>query len=248
MPTAHDFATRSLQMLGVADAIDTISSEDADLGFTLLNEWMDQLGVQRNAIYTVLRATPKTMTTDKASYTIGTGGEIDIVRPVWIQNVGLILDTGSPVLTEVPRRLFTDDEWAETSQKTLGSGLLRGIWYDHDWQAGLGKIYPWPVPNVGTTQLVLYVPTVLTEFDDLATDYTFPPGYERAIRTNLAAELMPYYPNQNRDDEKIERQARTAMLRIKRANVRLQEVPIDRALTRRGRGTLTESQFLGGTF
>jgi hypothetical protein len=247
MPTANDFATRALQMLGVADAIDTISSEDADLALTVLNEWIDQLGTQRQAIYTVVRTT-KTLANGTASYTIGTGGNIDIARPVWIQNVGLVLDTGASTLTEVPRRLFTDDEWASISQKSLGSGLISGVYYDYAWSSGLGTIYPWPVPNVGTTQLVLYVPTVLTEFANLSTSYTFPPGYERAIRTNLAMELTPYFPNRDRDNQLILQQALSSMLRIKRANVRLQNVPIDRALTRSGRGAVTESQFLGGTF
>jgi len=247
MPTANDFITRSLQLLGVADAIDTISPEDADLGLTVLNEWMDQLGTQRNAIFTVLQKT-HVLENGTTSYTIGVGGTINVARPVWIQNARLVIDTGATTATTISIRLFTDDEWAQISQQSLKSSLARGIWYDHDWSAGLGKIYPWPVPNVGTTRLELYLPTTLVEFADLTTAYTFPPGYERAIRTNLAEELAPYYPNRGRDDAVIIRQARTAMLRIKRANVRLQAVPIDRALTRSGRGTLTESQFVGDHF
>ena len=228
MPSANDFATRAFQSIGVAGAVDTISSEDAALALNVLNEWIDQLGIQRNTIYTVKR-----------------GGTINVARPIWIQDVGLILDTGASTPVEAPRQLFTDEEYAGIAQKTLQSGLIQGIWFDHEWASGLGNIHVWPVPNVGTTQLVLYLPTPLTEFADLSTAYTFPPGYERAIRSNLAVELAPFYGIPVSPD--LRQQASSAMLRIKRANVRMREVPIDPSLTRRSR-TMTNSQFRGGLF
>ena len=92
---------------------------------------------------------------------------------------------------------------------------------------------------------MLYLPTPLTEFADLSTAYTFPPGYERAIRSNLAVELAPFYGIPVSPD--LRNQASSAMLRIKRANVRIREVPIDPSLTRRSR-TMTNSQFRGGLF
>jgi hypothetical protein len=167
MPSANDFATRALQSIGVAGAIDTISSEDAALALNVLNEWIDQLGIQRNTIYTVKRQT-HTLASGTSSYTIGSGGTINVARPIWIENVGLILDTGSS-----------------------------------------------------------------------------PPGYERAIRSNLAVELAPFYGIPVSPD--LRDQASTSMLRIKRANVRIREVPIDPSLTRRSR-TMTNSQFRGGLF
>ena len=168
-----------------------------------------------------------------------------MARPIWIENVGLILDTGASTPVEVERALFTDDEYAQISQKTLQSSLIQGVWYDYDWAAGLGNLHVWPVPNVATTQLVLYLPTPLTEFADLSTAYTFPPGYERAIRSNLAVELAPFYGIPVSPD--LRQQASSSMLRIKRANVRIREVPIDRSLTQRSR-TMTNSQFRGGLF
>ena len=244
MPSANDFATRALQSIGVVGAIDTIASEDAALALNVLNEWIDQLGIQRNTIYTVKRQT-HTLASGTSSYTIGSGGTINVARPIWIENVGLILDTGSSTPVEAPRQLFTDDEYAGIAEKTLQSGLIQGIWFDHEWASGLGNIHVWPVPNVATTQLVLYLPTPLTEFADLSTAYTFPPGYERAIRSNLAVELAPFYGIPVSPD--LRQQASSSMLRIKRANVRIREVPIDPSLTRRSR-TMTNSQFRGGLF
>ena len=244
MPSANDFITRSLQSIGVADTVDSISAADADLGLKVLNEWMDQLGVQRNSIYTVTRNT-HTLAASTQSYTIGTGGNINIVRPGWIQNVGLILDTGASTPVEVERTLFTDDEWASVTQKTLASELMQGIWYDHSWSAGLGRIYPWPVPNVGTTDLVLYVPTALTEFADLSTNYTFPPGYARAVRSNLALELAPFFGVPV--TPALQSQAASSLIRIKRANVRMRQIPVDPSLTRRSR-LMTNSRFRGGDF
>ena len=247
MPSATDFAARALRLLGVIDPTETPSAEDAETAFDCLNDWIDQLGTERQSIYFITR-TVHTLSNGTASYTIGSGGTINMARPVWIDNVGLIIDTADPTPVEIAIRLMTDDEWAQRSQKTLTSNLVQGIWYDHNWSSGLARIYVWPIPNLDSTQLVLYTPTALTEFADLSTDYTFPPGYRTAILWNLANELAPFYPAVQ-PDPRVAKKADEKLAWLKRANLRLSEVYIDRAiLQRRGAGTVTNSQFLSGVF
>lgn len=247
MPSANDFATRALQMLGVIAPTDTPSAEDADTAFDVLNDWIDALGTQRQSIYYVAR-TVKTLASGTASYSIGSGGSINIARPLQIENAGLILSTADTYPIQVPIDVMTDDEWANRAQKTLPSNLVQGIYYDHNWTAGLGLIYVWPVPNVSTTQLVLYTPTALTEFADLSTDYTFPPGYRRAILYNLANELAPWYPAA-KPDPRIASLAESSMALVKRSNLRLSEVYTDRAIaSRRGATTVSKSAFMSGNF
>lgn len=247
MPSALDLTTRALQMLAVIDAVETPSAEDGALGLDELNDLVDQLGTQRLTIYYLAR-TLKTLASGTATYTIGSGGSINIARPVWIENAGLIIDTSASPVTEIPIAVFTDDEWAGIAQKLLSSSLTLGIYYDHNWSAGLGLINIYPVPNVSTTQLVLYTPTAVTEFADLSTDYTFPPGYRAALIANLAMALAPYFPS-NPPSDLVKQQAKDGMALIKRANFRLAEASIDRALLRRrGMGTMTESTFLSGQF
>lgn len=247
MPSANDFIKRALQLIGVVDPTETPSAEDAELGLDVLNQWIDGLGTERQSIYYVAR-TVKTLASSTATYTIGTGGSINIARPLWIQNAGLIINTSDPVPVEIPIRVLTDDEWAQVAQKSLTSNLLLGIYYDHNWSAGLGLISVWPIPNVGTTQLVLYTPTALTEFANLSTDYTFPPGYRTAILWNLANELAPFYPSA-KPDPRIAQKAADKLAWLKRSNFRPSEVYIDSSVTAGRRGsTVTNSQFLSGSF
>lgn len=233
MASGHDFAQWALQDLGVLEATETPSAEDAELCLDALNQMIDAWGVERATIYTLLRTT-KTLASGTASYTIGSGGSINIVRPVSIYRARLVIDTTASTATEIPQVVYRDDEWAAIAQKSQQSSLSQGIYYDRNWSAGLGLIYPWPIPNVGTTQLVLYTPTALTEFADGTTDYTFPPGYRRAIRKNLALEVSPAFDAT--PSEELRTQARESFAKIKRANFRPSAVRFDPALIGHGRG------------
>lgn len=245
MPSANDFAAASLRLLNVIQAGEDPSAEDGELAFDVLNRWIDWLGTQRQSIYFLTR-TVHTLTASTASYTIGSGGTINIARPVWIDHAGLILDTSVAAAdrVEVPIRVLTEDEYQQWPQKAMTSSLSSAVYYDHNWSAGLGRVYPLPIPNVSTTQLVLYTPTAVTEFADQSTDYTFPPGYERAIVYNLAHELMAYFPA-GVPPANLPKLAVDSFADVKRANARMSHVVIDRALMA-PRGSLSRMKFLGG--
>ena len=57
----------------------------------------------------------------------------------------------------------------------------------------MATISVWPIPDNSSCQLVLYTPTALSQFADLTTAYTFPPGYEEAMRYQLALRLAPEF-------------------------------------------------------
>jgi hypothetical protein len=247
VPSATELCTRALQLAGVVSPVDTPSAEDLSTAFSALNDWIDALGTERLSIYYVAR-TVKTLANGTPSYTIGSGGSINIARPLWIENAGLVINTADTYPVEIPIRVMTDDEWASRAQKTLPSNLILGIWYDHNWSAGLGLIYVWPIPNVSTTQLVLYTPTAITEFADRTTNYTFPPGIRRMLLFNLANELAPWYPAAQ-PDPRVPTIATQSLHNYKRGNLRLSEVYVDRAISQQsGRSTVTASQFRSGNF
>jgi hypothetical protein len=198
MPTALQFITGALQDIGVVAAGASPEGAEGADALTVLNQLADAMGIERLLMYTVVRTT-KTLASGTASYTIGSGGDINIVRPPFIPRDGgamLVVDTGASTPTEIPIDVLNDEEYAAWSQKTLQGPQPSAIYYDHGWNAGVGRIYPLPIPNVATTQLVLYTPGVpVSQFADLnTTSYTFPPGYQRAIRKTLALELAPQYP------------------------------------------------------
>jgi hypothetical protein len=217
----------ALKTIGVLAAGETASPEDAADALLRLNEMIDAWGTQRLTIYELKRTT-KTLTASTASYTIGTGGSINIVRPVWIESAGLIIDTAATIPVEIPIRVLTDDEWSGIVLKTLTSPLAQGIYYDHGWVSGLATISVYPIPTVSTTQLVLYCPTAVLGMA-LATSYAFPPGYAKLLRYGLANELMEFgVPNDVQD--RVAVKYAEAMADVKRANHRTMEMSLPAGL------------------
>src|SRR5688500_4277468 len=100
MPTAHDLIKGALQDLGVVAAGASPEGGEGDDALIVLNQMADALGVERLVLYTVVRTT-KTLASGTASYTIGSGGDITIVRPAFLEHAGLIEDTAVATPNEV---------------------------------------------------------------------------------------------------------------------------------------------------
>jgi hypothetical protein len=249
--TARDLITATLRSIRVLGVGDYLEAEDANDALARLNDWIDGLALERLTMYCVDR-TLVPLTAGKPSYTIGSGGEIDMIRPTAIEHAGLIFDVAAAPPYEKPIEVMTDQRWQSVRLKSMGSPYISGVYYDHSWTPGpmappqppvssppnpgqmhgLGVVWVWPIPSVGNTALVLYTPAALTEFATLDTDYTFAPGYRRFLRTNLAAEIASEYGKQLTSDQVMT--ARLAKAAIKRGNVRPGELRCDPAIVRGG--------------
>lgn len=225
--TGTEFVTDALIDLGVIGPGDALDNAVAQTVLRKANDWIDSLGLEQLLVFVLLR-TVHTLGSGTASYTIGTGGTINIVRPVEIEAAGLIIDTAADPLTEIPIDILTEQRWQAVRQKDLETPLTQAIYYDHASVAGLGRIYPWPIPNVGTTALVLYTPQALTGFADLSTDYHFARGYTHFLKTNVLREIASMF-GQTLSIEQIAA-ARDARAKVKRVNIRPYEATVDPAL------------------
>jgi hypothetical protein len=235
--TARDIITATLKSIRVLGVGDVLYAEDANDALLRLNEWMDSLAGERLSMYYVTR-TEKMLANDIQSYTIGLGGDINIVRPTHIESAGLIQELSVPTPFEKPIEVWTDQRWQGCRQKTLTSAYPTAVYYDHNWVPtpsptgpGLGRIYLWPIPiDCARSALVLYTPVALPEFASLDTNYTFPPAYRRFIRTNFAADIASEYGKQLTADQVAS--ARQAKANVKRLNIRPVEARVDPALIR----------------
>jgi hypothetical protein len=217
--------------LGVGDYLDDADAESVRIS---LNTWIDALALEPLLIYFILR-TQHPLVANTANYTIGTGGVINIPRPVKIERAGLIHNLATVPPYEQPIAVFTEQRWQLTPQKTLAGPLAQGIFFDKGWNLGLGLITPWPKPNAAGTALVIYTEQAFTGFADLDTDYTFPPGYELFFRTNLAGEIAEGFGKTL--SAKQEKRATRAMAMVKRTNIKIVESVIEqRVLDLNGRG------------
>lgn len=228
--TARTLITATLRSIRVLGIGDPLLAEDANDALNRLNDWIDALAAERLTMYFVQRST-KLLGNGIQSYSIGLGGDFNIPRPTHIEAANLILDTHAATPFEKPLHIWTDQRWQGCRQKTVASTYPTAIYYDHNWTDGLGRIYVWPIPtDCGLTELVIYTPVALREFDTLDTDYTFPPGYRRFIRTNFAGEIASEYGKTLTADQQMA--ARQSKAQVKRLNVRPGELRVDAALIR----------------
>jgi hypothetical protein len=213
---AQQIITSALRLIGAVASGETLEPDEANDGLVVLNDFIDELRTQRLTIY-ITQHQVYPLTAAKQSYTIGTGGDFNQQRPLWIPYAGLIIDNAADVPTEIGINVYSVQEYAGVYQKALQSTLTQAVYYDHGWDAsGLGRLYLYPVPSVGTTSLVLYTPLAINEFANLTTRYTFPPGYRKMLKYNLAVQLAAEYGRQV--DPMVLDIARSSMANVKASN------------------------------
>lgn len=226
--TAGTLIARTLKLLGVLGAGETADADDALDTLDTLNDMVSGWKLDRLWIHALAR-TEKALAAGTASYTIGSGGDINVERPVWIDSALIIQDPTADTPTELPLEVLTDQRWQGISAKSL-SGQPTALFYDRAWTAGLGRVYPWPVPSAAGQTLALYLPAQpASSFADLTTDYTFPPGYQRALRYNLGREIAGEFGTALTPEQTTI--AVDSLADIRRANQRPVELTFDRALT-----------------
>lgn len=199
---ADDLTKRALRTLGVLAPGEPLPPQDSVAGFEALNDLLDGWAAQRLTIFQTLRNLYP-LTAGQGSpttpITIGPGGTLNQVRPLWIPNATIQVATTTPPF-EYPLNILTDESYARTAIKALTAALCYDLYYDGKFQTsgapqGLGELFLYPVPDGSLPlSLVLYTPTPLTAFADAShTAYTFPPGYAEALRYQLAKRLASDY-------------------------------------------------------
>lgn len=234
MPTVLKILRGALNEIGVLAQGEDPATGDGDDALDLFNDFVDALGAERLAMYTVLR-TAHTLTASRASDSIGPGGDINIERPLWIDAAMLVIDTTASIPAEISLEVLTDQGYAAWPNKTMEASQSRAIYYDHAFSSsGRGSVSYLPIPDVGTTQLVLYTPQApIAQVSSLATVVTFPPAVRRMLRKNLALELAPSYPSAV-VSKLLLKQAAESKAQFKSSNVRPLIRSCDPGLTNTG--------------
>lgn len=216
-PTVLDVITESLQLLQVYASSEQVTSADANLGMFVLQDMMDDWSNQSLATYEVLEQSA-TLVPGQQSYTIGPGGNFDMTRPIRI-----LTDPGTAYVQDfngnnyymavVPR-----DKWNLYGNRSIQivSDFPDTLFYDP--QFPLGIINVLPVPTIAYT---MFWDSYLQfgNFLSLTQVVSLPPGYNRAIKTNLAVCLKPYFKTAA-IDPLIVKEAADRLGNIKRSNMR----------------------------
>ena len=190
-PTALKLIERSMRLVKQLSVGQSATDDQLNSGLGLLNELLESWNLDGSMIYEQSREVHN-LTGGHNPHTIGKSfnggdaGDIDIPRPVNIQEASIISAEGS----EYPIDLTSKERYQEISTKDTGSDISTRFWYEREWP--LAKIHLYPVPASGV-QLVLYTWKPLPSGLSLADKLSLPPGYMRALRFNLAIELAADY-------------------------------------------------------
>lgn len=235
--TAIAIETAAFTVLNVFQPGEQIPSDQAESARGFLNRMIGSWAQQRLTIPSVAREVFGTVSGKGGPanpYTIGIGGDLNTARPpnqASVVGAGLVLPQNAPTLTEIPRAIYTDDDYQAIAEKTLPNGLFTGVYYNPTFTSGFGSINLWPVPDNALNSLVLYLEKALTTFATLYTIYNVPDAYEEAMVYNLARRLAK--PWGATVDADLGQMATSSLSQIKRTNVKMNDMPNDFSADRR---------------
>lgn len=187
MSTAADIIKGALKDIGAIATGETPSAAEISDGLESLNEMMNSWSADGYVLFAQVRE-EFTLVASTQSYSIGSGATFDTVRPEFIKGAG-IKESGndSEFMMGVIQEI---EEWQRISDKETTSNIPNMLWYSPTYPNGTVNV--WPIPDAANT-LVLYSEKPVTTFALSTTDFSFPPGWFRALRKNLAVELAPEY-------------------------------------------------------
>ena len=163
--------------LGVLRPGQAASDDGMDDALRALNDLLDSWQIEHLMVYAV-NGTTYPLVAGTASYTLGPGGTLSPTNPVKVEGAGLMR---SGVTCETPVPVLTAAQYRGCSQ--------HGVYIDGAVPVSTLTVRPAPT---GDESLVLYTWAPFTAFAHLDEAINFPAGYARALRWNLALELVPY--------------------------------------------------------
>jgi hypothetical protein len=120
-------------------------------------------------------------------YTIGSGQTWNIARPLAIVSAALLNSSGPGTPIEVVHA----GKWSMIPDRQAQSFVVKYLFYDRGNPNGNVLVSPIPLGGTLTVELLTWQP--LTQFADLTTAITLPPGYQRPLEIAVAIELAPQY-------------------------------------------------------
>lgn len=221
MAKASSLVTAALRLLGVIGENQSPSPEQMTDGMDVLNDFIDAMNLDSLAVYQTTND-QVTLVPGQGTYTIGSGGDFNLPRPVQITAAYVDYQGVSFPLDET-----TQEEFNLITIKAMTQILPRFFLYLNTYP--LGTLQLWPVPSaaINLNVTVDRIITSLAANDDLS----LAPGYSKLFKFNLAKDLAPQFNVPLSQD--IARIAKESMADVKRANRTPAMASFDSALTSR---------------
>jgi hypothetical protein len=197
------------------------SNTDSTEALGIANAFIDYLATQRLLVFQIGQY-EFNVVANQQDYTIGPGAPDFPVphRPVRIEFASLIQvsspDTSLP--TYLPLSILNAQDWASIAVPAITSSTPQKLYYKPDWPLGLCRL--WPVPQI-SNQIALWLWEVIEQMVNLTDTISFPPGYYRMLKYNLAVEfasLAWHDATQHPLNPMVIDQARESMVWLKSMN------------------------------
>lgn len=172
----------SFRLIGAIAAGENLETEELDDALVSLNQMLSSWSTEGLSLASRKRLLVPV--SGGNSYTLSE-------RPVRIESASV---AGGGI--DSPLEIVDSAGWERVPEKLAQSVYVRVLYCDYGYPTA--TVYIAPVPRLGgTLEMWVYVP--LTSFPTLATTIDMPPGYEMALRFNLAMALLPEYPRSQPD-------------------------------------------------
>lgn len=210
MATAGDIINGSLRLIGMLAEGEVPSSETSDDALNAMNQMIESWNTERLSVYStqdqVFNWPPATI-----SRTLGPSGDFVGNRPVLLDDATYFRDPATGISYGI--KIINQQQYDGIAVKTVTSTYPQVMWVNMTYPDI--EMYIYPVP---TKLIEFHFISVeeLTRPANLATDLTFPPGYLRAFRYNLAMELAPEFGVE--PSGQVQRIAMTSKRNLKRVN------------------------------
>lgn len=184
--TRNDIIRDALLMIGAVDSMESAGATEIADAARMLNMLIKHW--QRYPSLWTRKDVTHTLTPGTQSYTVGTGLNINTARPLKVE----YCRRKNTSATEVEIDVVSRQEYMSLPTKTT-QGAPNLVYYDP--QRDNGVLYVWPTGDTTNNQLVLTFRRPIEDFDDAGNNPDFPQEWILALVYNLAAKLLPQYPN-----------------------------------------------------
>ena len=185
--TTYDQITGALRLLGVLAEGETPSSETAQDALLALNQMIDSWNTERLSVFST-QDQIFSWPSGERTRTLGPTGNFVGLRPVLLDDSTYFRDPQTNVSYGI--KFINQQQYNGIAVKTVTSTYPQVIFTNMTYPDIEMYIYPVPLRLLEWHFISV---EELTAPADLATELTFPPGYLRAFRYNLACELAPEF-------------------------------------------------------
>jgi hypothetical protein len=208
--SAGDQIKAALRLIGQLAEGESPSPETSNDALAAMNQMIDSWNTERLSVFStqdqVFEWAP-----DQITRTLGPSGDFDGNRPILIDDATYFRDPQTNVSFGI--KLINQQQYDGIAVKTVTSTYPQVMWVNMEYPNISMTVYPKP-----TRLLEWHFVSVeeLTKPATLSTILTFPPGYLRAFKYNLACEIATEFGIE--PPQTVQRIAMTSKRNLKRIN------------------------------